>query len=179
MAEVFLNPAFTSISGRIGDVVFFSYGGRTFFRAYVVPRNPDTPAQRSNRDLFRRAMKSWQGLSLFDKNAYNRRARRLGMTGHNLFISRYMIAQSNNSGPGASQGALRADSKDDPDGFSSFQVRGRSVSGSVERSLPYYARKVLGQLEIVHVVERAVAVVGRSGAEVRVRAVQNVLPMPG
>ncbi len=136
MAEVFLNPAFTSISGRIGDVVFFSYGGRTFFRAYVVPRNPDTPAQRSNRRIFSEAMKAWQG-------------------------------------------ALRADSKDDPDGFSSFQVRGRSVSGSVERSLPYYARKVLGQLEIVHVVERSVAVVGRSGAEVRVRAVQNVLPMPG
>ncbi len=139
MAEVFLNPAFTSISGRIGDVVFFSYGGRTFFRAYVVPRNPDTPAQRSNRRLFSEAMKAWQGLSLFDKNAYNRRARRLGMTGHNLFISRYMIAQSNNSGPGPSQGALRTDSKDDPAGFSSFQVRGRSVPGSVVMHKREYA----------------------------------------
>jgi len=131
MAEVFLNPAFTSISGRVGNVVFFSYGGRTFFRAYVVPCNPDTPAQRSNRRLFSEAMKAWQRLSLFDKNAYNRRARRLGMTGHNLFISRYMIAQSNNSGSGTSQGALGADSKATLPGFTSFQVRGHSVPGSV------------------------------------------------
>jgi len=59
MAEVFLNPAFTALSGRMGEFVFYSYDQRTFFRSYVVPRNPDTPAQRANRGLFRDAMKAW------------------------------------------------------------------------------------------------------------------------
>ena len=94
MAIATLHPMFRSISGRVGGVVFYSYNEVTYFRAYVVPRNPDTSAQRSNRRLFARAMRAWQELSLFDKGSFNRRARRLGMTGHNLFISRYMARRA-------------------------------------------------------------------------------------
>ncbi|HSA14296.1 MAG TPA: hypothetical protein P5346_06070, partial [Spirochaetota bacterium] len=61
-----LHPLFTGISGRIGGIVFYSYNDVTYFRAYVVPRNPDTAAQRNNRSLFARAMKAWQALSRFD-----------------------------------------------------------------------------------------------------------------
>ncbi len=92
MAEAFLNPAFTAMNGRVGGIVFFSYNERTFFRSYVRPRNPDTPAQRANRGLFRDAMKAWGALSSFDRAAFSRRARRLGMAGHNLFIARYMAS---------------------------------------------------------------------------------------
>lgn len=90
MAQAFLNPVFTGISGKVGGLVLYEWNGRTLMRRYVVPRNPDTPAQRANRDLFREAMRSWQALADSEKAAYNRRAARLAMTGHNLFISRYM-----------------------------------------------------------------------------------------
>ncbi|HOW82751.1 MAG TPA: hypothetical protein PK573_09335, partial [Spirochaetota bacterium] len=92
MAEIILNPIFASLKGRIGGLVIYGHDGRTFMRAYVKPRNPDTPAQRKNRDLFRAAMKEWQCLPSYDRASYNRRAARLGMTGHNLFISRYMLS---------------------------------------------------------------------------------------
>ncbi|HOW83648.1 MAG TPA: hypothetical protein PK573_13885 [Spirochaetota bacterium] len=90
MASVQLNPVFTGMSGTVGRFVFYRWNDRTVMRLYVVPRNPDTPAQRANRGLFRDAMKAWQALADDEKAAWNRRASRLGMTGHNLFISRYM-----------------------------------------------------------------------------------------
>lgn len=128
MAEVFLNPAFTALNGRIGGVVFYGYNDKTFFRSYVAPRNPDTPAQRANRKLFRDAMKSWQGLSSFDRSSYNRRARRLGMTGHNLFISRYMASRRRSSDaescPEYPRRAVPAAT------VSSLPVHGRSLSVS-------------------------------------------------
>ncbi len=90
MAQAFLNPVFTGISGKVGGLVLYEWNGRTLMRRYVVPRNPDTPAQRANRDLFREAMRSWQALADSEKASYNRQAARLRMTVHNLFISRYM-----------------------------------------------------------------------------------------
>ncbi len=77
MAEVFLNPVFTSLSGRVGDIVFYGYGGKTYFRSYVKPCNPDTPSQKRNRGLFAEAMKAWQKLSRFDKDSYRHRAGRI------------------------------------------------------------------------------------------------------
>ncbi len=131
MAEAFLNPAFTALNGRIGDVVFYSFGGRVFFRAYVKPRNPDTPAQRRNRRLFSDAMRAWRGLSAFEKGSYNHRARRVGMTGHNLFISRYMTSHAAGEGGRPSVGVSRLDLKT-LCGFSSpLHVQGRSVSGFI------------------------------------------------
>ncbi len=94
MAQAFLNPVFTGISGKVGGLVLYEWNGRTLMRRYVVPRNPDTPAQRANRDLFREAMRSWQALADSEKASYNRRAARLRMTGHNLFISCYMRIHS-------------------------------------------------------------------------------------
>jgi len=115
MAEVFLDPAFTSIRGRVGGVVFYGYGGKTYFRSYAVPRNPSTPAQRANRGLFRDAMKAWQALSSFDRELFCRRARRLGMYGHNLYISRYMsrhrAPQAGSAVPRAPGDLLRQDAE--------------------------------------------------------------------
>jgi len=131
MAEAFLNPAFAALNGRTGDVVFYSFGGRVFFRTYVKPRNPDTSAQRRNRRLFRDAMTAWHGLSSFEKGSYNRRARRLGMTGHNLFVSRYMTSHAAGEGGRPSAGVSGLDLKT-LYGFSSpLHVQGRSVSGFI------------------------------------------------
>ena len=89
MAIATLHPMFNrSAAGRRG-VLFVQQLPRVY-----AARNPDTSAQRNNRRLFARAMRAWQELSLFDKGSFNRRARRLGMTGHNLFISRYMARRA-------------------------------------------------------------------------------------
>lgn len=101
MARIELNPVFTAISGRMGDMVLYKSRTMNCSRTYVKPRNPDTPAQRSNRDLFRSAMMSWQSLSDYEKEAYNRKAARLPMTGHNLYISRYMRGHAGRQCPGA------------------------------------------------------------------------------
>jgi hypothetical protein len=141
MAQAFLNPAFTALNGRVGNIVFFSYGNRTFFRSYVKPRNPDTIAQRNNRSLFRDAMKAWQLLSCFDRAAYSRRARRLGMTGHNLFISRYMRSRAHNTGSECTGKRLKQDIKTLSDTYPSLHSRGHSVYGSMKRQVIHGLRR--------------------------------------
>ncbi len=79
-----------SISGKIGNVVFYTRLGTQCVRAHVVPRNPDTQAQRAVRRSFGDAVRSWQSTSPEEKYAYNRKARHLNMSGYNLFISKYI-----------------------------------------------------------------------------------------
>jgi hypothetical protein len=79
-----------SISGKIGNVVFYTRLGTQCVRAHVVPRNPDTQAQRAVRRSFGDAVRSWQSLTPEDKHNYNRKARYLNMSGYNLYISNYM-----------------------------------------------------------------------------------------
>ena len=90
MATATLNPVLESISGTVGGIVLYKRCGRTIMRAHIIPPNPRTPAQQANRSRFRDAMLSWRQLPDEEKDSFNRAARRLGMTGHNLFISRYM-----------------------------------------------------------------------------------------
>lgn len=130
MAEVFLNPVFTALNGRVDNLVFYTSCGRQFVRSYVKPRNPDTPAQRRNRDLFREAMKSWQALSSYDRDVFSRRAKRLGMTGHNLFISRFMGSHAGNTGIETTVDAGNRDIQALHRPSSSVHSRCHSVSGS-------------------------------------------------
>ncbi|HSA15072.1 MAG TPA: hypothetical protein P5346_10065 [Spirochaetota bacterium] len=131
MAQAFLNPVFTSLSGRVGDIVFYGYGGKTYFRSYVKPCNPDTPSQKRNRGLFAEAMKAWRKLSRFDKDSYRRRAGRLGMTGHNLFISRYMRSHAKSTAGGQGEDMARQDVRDFPCAMIPVHVLSRSVCGSM------------------------------------------------
>jgi hypothetical protein len=133
MAYVILNPIINSLSGRIGNLVFYSSDGREYARSYVKPRNPDTPAQRANRGLFRNAMKAWQALSAFDRAAYNRRAGRLGMTGHNLYIRKYMLAHANTGSSERTAHSSRGDVPARCRPSSSFHVPGHSVSPFIPR----------------------------------------------
>ena len=94
MAKIKLNPVLTSVSGAIGNLVFYGRWKQQYARVYVKPVNPDTEAQRANRDLFAEAMKSWQALPEDVKDRYRARARRLPMYGHNLYISEYMKSGS-------------------------------------------------------------------------------------
>ena len=90
MATVTLNPLFESVSGRIGNAVFYRRGNTQCVRGYVVPGNPDTVLQRKTRAAFGSAVKSWQKMTSEEKYAYTRKARNLGMSGYNLFISAYI-----------------------------------------------------------------------------------------
>ena len=94
MANIKLNPVFESVSGSLGKIVFYRRWRQQYARVYVKPTNPDTAAQRANRNLFAEAMKSWQLLSEEEKERYRKKARRLPMYGHNLFISEYMKTHS-------------------------------------------------------------------------------------
>jgi len=90
MASITLNPIFESLNGNLGKIVYYTRFKKVFARAYVKPRNPDTEKQRANRSLFRDAINSWKALTPSEKQQYNYRARRLPITGHNLYISEYM-----------------------------------------------------------------------------------------
>jgi len=88
--KVTLNPIFQSLSGRVGELVFYNAYGRQYARAYVVPRNPDTSAQREGRARFADAVKAWQNLPEIHKEIIRIRAEKQGRTGYNLFISAYL-----------------------------------------------------------------------------------------
>ncbi|HOW83820.1 MAG TPA: hypothetical protein PK573_14765 [Spirochaetota bacterium] len=94
MATAILNPIFDSLNGTVGRMVFYKRYGRTIMRMWIMPPNPNTPAQSKNRDRFRQAMASWRALPDYEKDSYNRRATKLSMTGHNLYISRFMKGQT-------------------------------------------------------------------------------------
>jgi hypothetical protein len=90
MATAKPNILINSISGRIGNVVFYTNRGRQCVRTHVVPRNPDTEAQRAVRGAFREAVRSWQSMPPEEQHTYNRKARYLNMSGYNLYISNYL-----------------------------------------------------------------------------------------
>ncbi len=79
-----------SIRGRIGSLVFYKRMGTHCVRTHVIPRNPDTEAQRIVRRGFGNAVRSWQALTTDEKYTFNKRARYMNMSGYNLYISEYM-----------------------------------------------------------------------------------------
>jgi hypothetical protein len=106
MAIVELSPAFIACRGRIGNLVMVNRYGRQYARAYVKPRNPDTPAQRAGRAAFAAAVRAWQALSDDEKRVWNLRSRRMRTRGYNAFISAFM--QSPGAGPAPAPSSPRA-----------------------------------------------------------------------
>jgi hypothetical protein len=90
MAIVTLNPIISSVKNRRGNEVFYRRFDKQFARSYVIPRNPDTIAQRGIRKTFADAVKSWQALTSEEKYKFTRKARSLQMSGYNLYISKFM-----------------------------------------------------------------------------------------
>ncbi len=90
MAKAKLESYLTSMSGRLNDMVYYNIGKKTYVRKYVVPQNPKSEQQQSNRSLFAEAMAMWKTLCENDKQQYRKKARKLPMHGHNLFISQYI-----------------------------------------------------------------------------------------
>ena len=85
------HPSYIKFSGgRMGDLVFYNFNQKQYARLYTKPINPDTALQRIVRRTFADAVRSWQALSPEEQYKYNKKARRLPMTGYNLYISTYM-----------------------------------------------------------------------------------------
>lgn len=59
---------------------------------FYTPTNPQTVAQQANRQKFADAMSAWGSLTDEQKNAYNKRARKLNLFGWNIFIREYYQA---------------------------------------------------------------------------------------
>ena len=80
------------ISGSIGNkFTFYSVSGKQHKRRWILPPDPQTPAQLNLRDLFRKAVASWQTLTNQQKEFYEKlRPRHKIMSGYNFFISSYM-----------------------------------------------------------------------------------------
>lgn len=89
-----------------GPALFFrarkQFGKRLIFRfytplkrqdcySYIVPFNPKTPTQQSNRMLFRDAMAAWSALTDEDKLTWDVKAKGLSLFGRNLFVKQYML----------------------------------------------------------------------------------------
>lgn len=90
MAEVKLPSYLSSVSGSIGDITFFTCYDREYIHRRVTPSNPNTEAQVRIRRSFAGAVRSWQSLPDDEKLKYNKKARRLPMSGYNLYIQKYM-----------------------------------------------------------------------------------------
>ena len=90
MAKLTLNPAFTDAKGSLGKMVLYERNGVLCARKHVIPANPDTPEQRSNRDKFSMAVKAWRETPAEEKKKWNLKAKRKGKTGYNYFLSQYM-----------------------------------------------------------------------------------------
>jgi hypothetical protein len=90
MANVKLASYLTEVSGRLGNYVYYSSYGREYVRVYVIPENPDTDAQKIVRKTFGDAVRSWQSLPDEEHQKFNKKARRLNLSGYNLYISTFI-----------------------------------------------------------------------------------------
>ncbi len=90
MSVMTLNPVFTGFSGKLGNLVFYKRLGKQCVRIHVIPRNPDTEAQRKTRASLSGAVETWQALTNEEKHFWNARGRINGRRGYNLFLSEYM-----------------------------------------------------------------------------------------
>lgn len=82
------SPLFSDIRNKLGESAVFSmWKGRPYFRSYVVPANPNTTKQSSNRDELRDLVARWQAIiDDADKKAvWNSAALPYAISGYNLF----------------------------------------------------------------------------------------------
>jgi len=85
-------------SGAIGkSIVASSWKGIQYIRAYAKPSDPKTERQTKVRQDFSNAVKAWRALDARQKRFYDRIAK--GISGFNLFVSRFMQAANSRRSP--------------------------------------------------------------------------------
>lgn len=77
-------------SGQVGKSgVFASWRGIQYRRKYVIPSNPNTPAQQKVRNSFANAVDKWHTFNSLQQQAYGPLASGQPKTGYNIFIGRW------------------------------------------------------------------------------------------
>jgi len=77
-------------SGQVGKSgVFASWRGIQYRRKYVIPSNPNTPAQQKIRNSFANAVDKWHTFDSYQQQAYTPLASGQPKTGYNIFIGRW------------------------------------------------------------------------------------------
>jgi hypothetical protein len=85
-------PAYSDTAvGSLGRNLVFSQSGRlAFVRSKTLIVDKATARRRAQRDVFRAAADAWNLLTTEAKNEYNLLAKRLKLTGYNLFLREYV-----------------------------------------------------------------------------------------
>ena len=78
------------VRGRMGGTVYYVRNGRQCARTHVEPANPRTRDQQKGRTRFAHAVRRWRALDECRRQVWNNRAKRMNMSGYNLFISSEM-----------------------------------------------------------------------------------------
>lgn len=86
-------PAGFGISGRYGSFVFVVRGRTTYARRYTKPSDPQSAAQRQHRGLFIEAVQAWRELGQDERERFNKRAKKAGRTGYNLFVGEFLASR--------------------------------------------------------------------------------------
>lgn len=89
------SPLFTDIRNALGQsVVFSNWKGRTYFRSWVKPANPQTAKQQANRDVLKKLVERWQEIRADSEAvaAWNAYALPYTVTGFNIFVKQGMAS---------------------------------------------------------------------------------------
>jgi hypothetical protein len=73
-------------SGKFREKVFATRNGKTHVRKLVIPHDPKTAKQLTNRIRFAEIIQSWKELPQSVKDEYKRKAKNIPKTGLNLYI---------------------------------------------------------------------------------------------
>ena len=90
-----------SASGAYGKtLVFATWKGIKYVRAYVIPANPNTAAQQVIREYFSTAVDKWQTEIQTVKDAWNTYAASssMAMSGFNFYVQKYIEFLVENTG---------------------------------------------------------------------------------
>ena len=90
MATVITTVLLRGLSGKMGDVVYVNRKGKVHVRKLVSQRNPDTPAQRAQRDNMKQVVSEWRAMDRDEKDSWGRLARKKDMSGYHFYVSRRM-----------------------------------------------------------------------------------------
>ncbi len=85
MAEI-KSTVITEISGKVGDLVFYTRGRKNFVRKWVKPHDPKTPEQLIRREKFADLVRTWQSLTAEEKKSWKLYPGRKGSP-YNAFMS--------------------------------------------------------------------------------------------
>lgn len=86
MADVKLNPVFEAFGKKIGDLVFYTYNGKTHVRRKGNPGNPKTPGQMSVRNSLSELATDWASMNGMMHEGWKQWAEKRKMKGNNAFI---------------------------------------------------------------------------------------------